>query len=296
MCRRFSRALATVGRVVMLGSLVVGLSACDLVRTFFPSSDHDDVAPALPDDLGRPALLVFSKTNGYRHTEAIDAGVPALEAIAAERGWHVFATENGAVHQPELLDRFDAIVWFNVSGDVLAEDQRAALLERLEEGAGFLGIHGTGGDPSYAWDAHPERLVRARFVGHPLGPQFQEATIRIEAPSHPVMRHLGPTWSRVDEWYSFERSPRGEGVRVLATLDESSYSPRMKIAMIDRDLSMGEDHPILWSHCIGRGRAIYSALGHQAEAYREPAHLRLLEEAIAWILDAPPGGCAIDRG
>ena len=31
-------------------------------------------------------VLVFSKTNGYRHEEAIEAGVPALEAIAKRRG------------------------------------------------------------------------------------------------------------------------------------------------------------------------------------------------------------------
>ena len=167
--------------------------------------------------------------------------------MASRRGWSVFATENGAVHSPELLDRFDVIVWFNVSGDVLSEEQRAALLGRLEAGAGFVGIHGTGGDPSYAWPDHPGRLVRAQFVGHPMGPQFQEGTIRVEATDHPVMDGIPSAWVRVEEWYSFAESPRGEAVEVLATLDESTYSPRMKIAMIDRDLRMGDDHPIVWS-------------------------------------------------
>jgi type 1 glutamine amidotransferase len=270
---------------------VLGLLGCDALRVIFPSSDHDEVAPELPEDLSRPAILVFSKTNGFRHTEAIDAGLPVLESIAEKRGWSLFATKNGAIHTPELLSRFDAVVWFNVSGDVLAEDQRDALLDWIGAGGGFLGLHGTGGDPSYEWDAHPQVLVGAQFIGHPMGPQFQEATIQIEAADHPVMRHLGPSWTRVEEWYSFEESPRGPGVQVLATLDESTYEPRMKIAIIDRDLRMGEDHPIIWTHCIGKGRALYSALGHQADAYSETKHLTLLEEAIAWVMSTPAVGC-----
>ena len=107
------------------------------------------------------------------------------------------------------------------------------------------------------------------------------------------MAGIDPVWTRVEEWYSFEASPRGEGVEVLATLDESSYSPRMKIAMIDRDLAMGDDHPIIWSHCIGRGRAIYSALGHQAEAYDEALHRRFLAQAIDWVRTVPESGCRV---
>ena len=174
---------------------------------------------------------------------------------------------------------------------MLDDDQRKALLDWTRAGGGFFGIHGTGGDPRYEWKAHVEELVGAQFIGHPMGPQFQQATIHIEAPDHPAMQHLDSTWVRTEEWYSFEKSPRGPGVRVLATLDESTYSPRMKIALIDRDLRMGGDHPIIWAHCLGRGRAIYSALGHQAEAYSEPAHVTFLEEATSWVMETPPGGC-----
>jgi type 1 glutamine amidotransferase len=82
-------------------------------------------------------------------------------------------------------------------------------------------------------------------------------------------------------------------VQVLATLDESTYTPRMKIAILDRDLRMGDDHPIIWTHCIGKGRAMYSALGHQEAAYSEPAHLVFLEEATAWLMSTPVGGCEV---
>ncbi len=287
-----------VKRSLLVGLLVLapfGLEGCDLVRVFIPSSEHESVPPALPAELASPALLVFSKTNGFRHDEAIDAGLPALEEIAHKRGWGLFATENGAVHNSQQLARFDIIVWLQVSGDVLDDDQRSALQDWILSGGSFFGIHGTGGDPNYAWDWHPTTLVGAQFIGHPMGPQFQEASIRVEAPEHPVMRHLDEIWVRTDEWYSFEKSPRGPGVQLLAALDESSYSPRMKIFFLDRDISMGEDHPIIWTHCIGRGHSLYSALGHQSAAYAEPAHRTFLEEGIAWLIRARARDCVAPR-
>jgi type 1 glutamine amidotransferase len=124
-----------------------------------------------------------------------------------------------------------------------------------------------------------------------MGPQFQEATIRVEAPVHPALAHLEREWVRTEEWYSFAKSPRETGARILATLDESTYAPDFKLFFIDRDLRMGADHPIIWSQCIGRGRSLYSALGHQAEAYSEPEHLELLEEGVAWLLDDASNDC-----
>jgi len=68
------------------------------------------------------------------------------------------------------------------------------------------------------------------------------------------------------------------------TLDEASYSPREKIPLlVDKDLRMGKDHPIVWTHCLGNGRAFYSALGHRAESYAEPKHLAMIAGAISWV-------------
>jgi type 1 glutamine amidotransferase len=56
---------------------------------------------------------------------------------------------------------------------------------------------------------------------------------------------------------------------------------------------MGADHPIIWSHCVGRGRSFYSALGHKGEYYAEPLHVELLEGAIAWAAGLEePDACA----
>jgi len=66
------------------------------------------------------------------------------------------------------------------------------------------------------------------------------------------------------------------GPHILATADETTYNPGRS--------TMGADHPMVWTHCVGKGKVFYSAIGHSAATYQEPNHLRLLENAIAWAI------------
>jgi uncharacterized protein len=265
----------------------------DLVQRLFLGGVkvYETTPPKLPADIKRPAILVFSKTNGFRHDEPIKLGNKLFADLAAANGWGHYQTENGATFSPQILARFDAVVFNNVSGDVFTPDQRAALKAYLEKGGGFVGVHGTGGDFSYKWDWYVNDLIGAQFKGHPMDPQFQKATVRIEDKAHPATAGLPENWERTDEWYSFEKSPRRKGYQILATLDESTYSPVMKMMWGDTDLRMGRDHPIIWTHCIGSGRVFYSALGHTNESYAEANFQKLLSGATKWALRVEGTGC-----
>lgn len=273
----------------VLALLIVAIAASfhpmvrSVYRAFRPSTSYDSVSPVVPE-LGKPAVLVFSKTNGFRHADAIAEGVPALRSVADLRGWSLFSTENGAVFNPDALQRFDVVVWLNVSGAPLDESQRAAMKAWLESGGGYVGIHAALDDSHSSWEWYVREVVGARFIGHAMG--LLPAVIQVERADHLALRGLEKSWSRTDEWYSFDRSVRGlPGVEVLASLDESTYEPRMKLLWIDKDLAMG-DHPIVWTRRVGEGRAFLSAFGHSSEAFQEPQHLAMLESAIAWALSA----------
>ena len=260
-------------------------------RATHPKTVYETEPVVLPAELGSPALLLFTKTNGFRHEEGIPAGVALIEAIARRRGWSVFHTESGAAFTPENLARFAAVVWHQVSGDVLNDAQKDAMKRWIEAGGGWVGVHGSGGDGSYAWSWYKDVLVGALFIGHPMGPQFQDAKLVIEDRAHPATARLPESLLHNEEWYSFDQSVRAKGYRVLASVDESSYSPRLKLLGMDRDLRMGADHPVIWSHCVGKGRAFYSALGHQAKSYARPELEHLLEGAIAWSARLEGEGC-----
>jgi uncharacterized protein len=252
---------------------------------------YDTVPPSLPKVIAHPAILVFEKITGFRDSRSVDAATAALAAIAKRRGFTLVSTDNGAVFNAAQLALFDTVVWNNVSGDALTLPQRAEFRRWIEEGGGFAGIHGSGGDPVYFWDWYADDLIGARFIGHPQQPQFQTALVIVEDRASPITARLPERWSLLEEWYSFRASPRASGAHVLARLDESSYSPK---GLGGQDLHMG-DHPIAWTRCVGRGRSFYTAIGHRPEVYTERNAATLLEQGIVWSMDRSAAPCASSR-
>lgn len=297
------RALSEFGRKLGCGILVVlaGLVLWAAIAigpkvygALVGYKHYEATPPQLPADLGDKAVLIFSKTNGFRDDEQIQAANAALADIIAKAGGRSWQTENAAVFNPAQLDKFRAVVWNSVSGDVLTQNQRAAFKGWLEQGGGFVGLHGAGGDPQYAWRWYVDDLIGAQFIGHTLGPHIQPGRLVIEDQAHPATRGLGGEWRRDDEWYSFASNPRAKGYHVLISIDERSYLPVERFIPFGagKDIRMGADHPLVWWHCVGRGRALYSALGHTAASYTEPKHQQLLRGAIGWAsgLEGPVCG------
>jgi uncharacterized protein len=240
---------------------------------------------AMPE--GKPRLLLFEKITGFRDGPSVEAAHAALTDMAARHGWALVATDKAGAMTPSILKKFDAVIWNNVSGDVLTVTQRQAFKSYVEGGGGYVGIHGSGGDPVYYWDWYADTLIGARFAGHPMNPQFQDAKVMVDDDKSTIVRQLAPGWTMKDEWYSFHTNPRASGAHVLAALDESSYVQK---GMAGEDLQMG-DHPIAWTKCIGNGRSFYSAIGHRPESYSEPHNVKLLEQAIAWAAGAGESRC-----
>ena len=256
----------------------------------FPSTEHDTQPPWISDTMGSPAVLVFSKTNSFRHKEGIEAGNIALREIIIGSGWDLYSTENGAIFNDKDLQRFKTVVFLNASGDMLSTSQELAFQSWLEAGGGWIGIHAAGDGSHAGWSWYMENLIGAEFTAHIMGPQFQRATVVMEAPSHPVVPRLPNVWQHTEEWYSWKQSPRVNGFTVLAAIDETSYIPLQKFLGQERDLSMG-DHPIMWANCVGKGRTLYSALGHKAEAFLKAEYRILLEDALRWTMGLKEGGC-----
>ena len=268
--------LALLVAVIYLGTRAyIALDDAEVFKT----PVYETTPPQLPAELSAPAVLVFSKTNSFRHHGAIAAANALFKELAEYHQLAIFFTENGAVHNATQLAKFKVIIWNNNTGDVLTTEQRAALKHYIENGGHWLGIHGAGGSREYSWQWYPQCLLRATFVGHTLFPQFQTGVLDIEDRNHPATRHLPARWQWFDEWYSFEQSPRSRGVHVLASLDESSYQPRLDHLLMDND------HPLIWTHNVGQGTVFYTALGHNGSAYQQPEYRRLLENTLLWLIE-----------
>jgi len=218
-----------------------------------------------------PAILVFTKTTGFRH-DSIPAGVAAVERLAAELGYETEHTEDAGVHNPLDLARFAATVWVSPSGDVLDELERAALADFVTGGGGWCGIHAAS-TAERSWPFFRE-LVGARFIGHPPG--CTPGEIDVVDQGHPATAHLPKRWAWTDEWYSFDEQPKD--VEVLLEADEDTYDTA--------GLAMGRPHPLAWHRRLEAGRCFYTALGHAAEAYEDDAFLAHLKGGLRSVL--PP--------
>ncbi len=252
---------------------------------------YDIDPPKLVVPNGRPRILLFEKINGFRDVPSVDAAHAAFVAMAARKGWALVTTDKGSAFTPAILRGFDAVIWNNISGDVLTLTQRRAFQNYMQNGGGFIGVHGSAGDPVYFWDWYADTLLGARFAGHPMAPQFQTARVKIDDSAHPVAQGLPTTWDMSDEWYSFKNNPRASGSRIVATLDETSYKPE---GFGGQNLRMG-DHPIAWSRCVGKGRMFYSAIGHRPERYSDAIYMQMLEQAISWVGTRDAKGCTTPK-
>lgn len=259
----------------------------------FPSREHETTPPTLAVDFGAGQarrVLVYSKTNSFRHTDGIPGARTLLDEIGAEENWAIFHTENSAVFDPEFLDHFDVVVFSSASGDHASDAQEEAFQRWLEKGGGWIGIHAAGDGSHAEWAWYEQTLKSGAYLGHILGPQTQEARVVVEDPAHPVVAGLPSEFQHEEEWYSWDRGAREAGFHVLLTVDESTYTPWIRGLGQEKSIAMG-DHPVVWARCVERGRAVYTAMGHWGEAYQQPYTRTLLRNAIDWTGEPGGGAC-----
>ncbi len=245
-----------------------------------------DAAPAKPQKERK--LLIFSKTNGFRHA-SIPVGVLSLIEMGKKTGAYTAVhSEDDSMFEPETLKQFDAVIMLNTTGDIFrphqwpqdpelrkqAEEREARLKQSLvdfvKSGKGLAGMH-SATDTYHNWKEY-NQMMGGAFVSHPW---HQEVPIRNLEPEHPLNKTFGGENFKVnDEIYQF----RGDTAlpsdrRMLLALDPEQM-----------DLSKGNRqdgfYPISWLATYGDGRTFYCSLGHRDEIYYNP---KVLQHYLAGI-------------
>jgi uncharacterized protein len=212
------------------------------------------------------AVLVFSKTAGFRH-QSIPVGRKAIFELGQKNNFRVDTTENASVFTYDNLRQYKTVVFLSTTGDILNAEQQAAFEQYIQKGGGFMGIHAAA-DTEYEWPWY-NKLVGAYFLHHP---KQQNADIDVWDKTHPATSFLPSRWRRFDEWYSYKSIQ--PGIKVIATLDESSYQGGRN----------GRNHPFIWYHEFDGGRAFYTGGGHTDESYAEPLFMKHILEGIKWTM------------
>lgn len=251
------------------------------VKYGFPVSYETD-APKIDFSAAKPAILLFSKTTGFRHGASIDASKPVIADLAKKNNWFLYETEDGGVFNAEQLAKFNTVIFNNSTGEVINDEQKHALEKFVEEGGSLIGIHGAG-DDSHHWDWYEQNLLGGKFSHHPINPQLQLADILLDPQQDSLFKGLPQEWSHSDEWYVFFENPRKKGFNILYTINGQTINPSGNILFVtSKNFGMGKDHPVAWYKQTGKGKTFYTSIGHNETAWKNENFVKLLENAIKW--------------
>lgn len=273
------------------------VSACTLLALFLLSRDTcvaEDRPPA-PANLGdipakaadtRKKILFFSKCNEYEDAMVRRANgqLSLAEGMLSELGKQsrlvVTCTKDGSIFTREKIAEYDAFCFFT-SGDLtqavgdgnppMSAAGKAALLQAIVDGKGFLGIHsaantftsGAQGVDPYIKMLGGELKVRVRG----MGPAHQ---IVVDS-KFPGMASVPDEFSPVDEWYALRNF--STNLHVLLVQDTASMS---------RGSYYAPNYPSTWAQKYGQGRVFYTSMGHQADVWHSQVFQQLLAGGLRW--------------
>ena len=271
-----------LGIVVLFVILIAGFIY--KVKNGFPVS-YEKEKPAINFPKDQAAVLLFSKTTGFRHSEAITASKKMFAELAVKNHWFLYETEKGGVFNPEQLAKFQVVIFNNSTGAVLNAAQQQALENYVENGGGLIGIHGAG-DDSHHWDWYEKNLLGAKFSHHPIKHQLQSAEVMLQPLADSTLwDQLPAQWSHTDEWYVFFENPLKNGFTGVYTIDGEAIDPDGNILFVSsKNFGMGKTHPVAWFKSMGKGLTFYTSMGHTGQTFQEPEFVQLLENVVNWQL------------
>jgi hypothetical protein len=270
-----------------------------------PPGAAEKITAAIPDKPfakpGKPRkVLVFSKTNGFRHA-SIATGKVALAEMGRKTGaFEAVISDDLGEFEADKLKQYDAVCFLSTTQAVFSphpnelktmsgEDKKAALEKdaRLKEnlmafvksGRGFIGIHAAT-DTCYEWSEYG-RMINGYFDGHPWTADTM-VSVKVEPgqEKHPLVAMFeGANQEFKEEIYQLKDPYDSKAVHMLLRLDtEKTDMTRKGIKRTDGDFG------ISWARHWEKGRVFYSSLGHNHDMYWNSKVVRHYLAGIQWAI------------
>lgn len=246
------------------------------------------------------SVLVYSKTNGFRHTDAIEAGRAFFTEQGQTRNFAVVCSENPADFSPENLKKYHAIVLLNTTGAFLAdkggaldEAQQSALESRktafatwVRDGGAVVGLHSATDGFHEKGNEWPEfwKIIGGSFRYHP---HHQTCTLEVleKEKNGPAASFVkGGEWVCFDEWYFFKNLQRDNRVVMRVKSGTCQVGDNADTACYYEDGEKSPDHPFVWYRTYGKGRIFYTSRGHYGKAFAEPEYTRHVLAGLYTVL------------
>jgi uncharacterized protein len=226
-------------------------------------------------------VLVLAEHDA-NHGAMVDAARPFIEQIARQHGFAVDSQESAERIDDAFLAPYQLILQLNLTPIGWTVAQQQAFQRFVEQGKSWIGVHHAGlsgdrvlGTGPKNWDWYQNAFLGARYSDYVTPPV--PATVRVEDGTHPAMLNLPASFEfPADEWYEFDEV-RQPHLRVLATVDESTYTPKHRMS----------HHPVVWTN-DRYPRMMYIQMGHSPGIFQNAAYATLLRQAILWGIRRHP--------
>jgi uncharacterized protein len=222
-------------------------------------------------------VVALAEAGGI-HKPFVDAAKVWLQKEAVERNFTVDYIQDTNKIDEAFLSQYQLFIQLNYPPYGWTPKAVGAFTKYIEEGrGGWIGFHHAtllGEFDGYSmWPWFSQFMGGIRFTAYI--PTFATAKVIVEDPAHPAMKGVAASFTiEQEEWYTWDKSPR-PNVRVLAKVDEATYSPDTKI-------KMGGDHPVIWTNEHYKARNIYIFMGHHPELFRNSAFTTIFSNSISW--------------
>lgn len=226
----------------------------------------------------KPFRILAIAEKGGLHRPFVDAAIAWLAKEAVLDHFTIDYIEDTTPINDEFLSHYQLFLQLNYPPYMWTPTAHAAFQRYIEEGrGGWIGFHHAtllGKFDGYEMDPWFYKFMGSvRFKSYI--PTFATGTVSVEDRTHPVMKGVPSTFViDREEWYTYDTTPR-PNVRVLAAVDEKTYTP-------DTAIKMGGDHPVVWSNEHVKARNLYIFMGHRPEHFNNPAFTTLFHNAILW--------------
>lgn len=196
-----------------------------------------------------------------------EAKAPILEKLFASMdGFAV--TRLAALGDLPKIKKGDYDVMLFYGGPAKDEVQERAILTFVEQGGGVVALHHATANQASAWT----ELIGGRFAGHPA---ISDVEVIITDAKHPIMAGVDGKFRIFDEAYRHK----------LADVKREVLAKGKEVAKDNKEIDHSLD--LIWTRQVGKGRVVYNALGHGAEAWTNPNWQKLVLQSVLWAAGKP---------
>ena len=208
--------------------------------------------------------------NGGHHIRYTQAAKVWLNKLAADSSFSIDYIQSATPINEQYLSQYQLFIQLDFPPYTWSDESMKAFIDYIEKGkGGWIGFHHAtllgefDGYPMWKW--YSDFMGGIRWKDYIA--DFATAKVKVEDQTHPLMKGLPKEFIiEKEEWYTYDKSPR-PNVHVIASVDESTYSPDSKVKM--------GDHPVIWSNSKMKARNAYIFMGHSPDLFDNELYVKL---------------------